>query len=469
MELEELQVLQSGNYDDLVKKFIAEKPKKKVDAATINKQLDPSQHDVTDKTKRQDKTIKKKDDNGKDVTSVVEVARLPIPMQKRIVQVAAAFLCANPIKMDCQPLDDPQKNLLYVIKKTWDDNKLDYESMGLAEIMMGETECAELWYVVPADDLYWAGTPNEGAANRMRMRVLAPSLGDTLYPVYDITGDMIAFGRGYMVTVGDKTIEHFDFYTDKNIVLGSKEGGAWTTTPQTNATGKIPIIYYTQPQPEWTDVQPEIDRIETSTSNNADTNDYFGSPMMKVGGKVTGFSDKGESGKVIQTENGATVEYLTWEQASEAVKLENERLEKVIYSMTDTPNISFDEMKGLGTFSGIALKMLFLAAHLKAARKEGIFGKGIQRRINFLKAAMAKINVSAFEKALTLNIKPVFEYYLPKNIEEIIGLLTEAVGGGKAVMSQESAIRQNPLVTDADTEIKKMTDEGLFGTDIANA
>ncbi|MBC9913177.1 phage portal protein [Chitinophaga varians] len=462
MELVDLQAL-IGTYDELIKKVQAAKPVKKVPIADALKQLDPTQHPVTDKSLRQDKS---KQVNGQ--TTPVFVARLPIPMQKKIVNLAAAFLCANPIQLSAQTIDDTQKGLLAGIKKLWDDNKLDYESMGEAELMMAETEVAELWYVVDAPEEYWIGTPSEGSKLRLRMRILANSLGDQLNPVFDATGDMIAFGRGYSIKNGDNNEEHFDLYTDTQIIKGVKQSSGWVTTSENNMIGKIPVIYYSQPLPEWSDVEALIERLETNVSNNADTNDYFGSPIVFVEGEIQGFADKGESGKVLQAKAGAKASYLTWDHAPEIIRYESDTLQRLIYSMTDTPNISFEEMKGLSTFSGAALRMLFLGAHLKAARKEGIFGKGIQRRINFMKTAMSIIDVR-LQPALSLSIKPVFEYYLPKNIQEIIQTLSEGVGAGKPVMSQKTAVRNNPLVADADQEFVLMQEEGALTSDVQTA
>lgn len=470
MEVLELEGL-LGNYAQLVDTVKKQKPTGAVAQEDIQKQLNPKQHAVTDQTKRPNKTKQTKDTNGNPVTGTVEVARIPIPLQKKIVKLAAAFLTANPIKLSAQPVDQLQTDLMKVLDKTWDGNKLYYKTMTLAQLMMGETECAELWYTQPIqpNENYWMGTANEGKASfKLRMRVLANSLGDTLFPVYDAAGDMIAFGRGYFVAVGDKQVEHFDLYTPAQIYKGEKAGDAWVTTPEPNVVGKIPIIYYKQPLPEWYDVQEMIERLEIRLSNNADTNDYFASPIIWVEGKVTGFADKGDSGKVLQGENGAKASYLTWDNAPEAIKLEIETLKYFIHSMTDTPDISFETMKGLGTYSGIALKMLFLGAHLKAAEKEGIFGEGIQRRINYLLAALGKINVS-FEPVTNMTVTPIFEYYLPKNEQEMIQVLTEAVGPGTALMSQKTAIRQNPLVEDPDAEMAIMEEEGTLGSDIQTA
>ncbi len=101
--------------------------------------------------------------------------------------------------------------------------------------------------------------------------------------------------------------------------------------------------------------------------------------------------------------------------------------------------------------------MLFLDAHMAAADKEEIFGESIQRRINFLKAAHAQINPS-MKTALTLKITPKFEYYLPQNDEEKVNVLLRA-NGGNAIMSEKSAITQNPLIDDSDAELKQIEAE----------
>ena len=468
MTLEELQQLISGDYGAAVDSIIKLKPVKEKEIADVLKELEPGSHAVMDKTKRPDKTvtIEDEEDPTKNTTRIEPVSRLPIPFQKRIVDTAAAFLCGNPIKIEATPTDEAQKGLLATIQRTWEDNKLDYESMGLASMMMGETECAELWYQTDVEPEYWIGSPNEGAKVRYRFITLAPSKGDTLYPVFDSSGDMIGFGRAYSVQEGENKIEHFDFYTDAKIILGVKQEGNWVSEVKPNIIKKIPVIYYSQPLPEWNDVQALIERMETSLSNNADTNDYFGSPILTIAGAVKGLSAKGEQGKVVELENGATAAYLTWQNAPEAVKMENENLQKFIYSMTATPDISFEQMKSLGVFSGIALRLLFMDAHMKAARKEGIFGKGIQRRINYLKAAITTANIAKFGKVKHLDIKPVFEYFLPKNIEEAINILTAATGSGKAVMSQATAVKLNPLVSDAEAEMEIMQEEGVMGSDI---
>lgn len=445
-------------YEKLRTEIAKEKPVDTERVTKFLKQYEPEGHDILDISKRPDKIITVQE-NKEEVTKTVVPTRLPVSYQKLIVRMAATFLCGNPIQLDAMPTNDSQKDILQAMKRLWEKNKLDYDSKTIAKLMMSETEVAEVWYPEKAESDYWADTSFAGSVIKMRMKILANSLGDQLYPVFNTNGDMVAFGREYSIKVEGKDEQHFDLYTDQNTYLGTKKGTEWEVKIEPNVLEKIPVIYYRQYKPEWSDVQWLIDRFEKTISNHSDTNDYFGSPMVFVEGDIEGFASKGESGKVLQGKAGAKASYLSWDQSPKSVELEQGTLRSLIYNLTSTPDISMENMKGLGTFSGFALKMLFMDAHMKAADKEEIFGKSIQRRINLLKAALGKkIKVSS-AAGTSLHIKPKFEYYLPKNHQEIVEMLFTATGS-KAIMTQETAVRMNPLVTDSQAEIDQLKEEG---------
>lgn len=452
-------------YGDLVAKIKSEVTVP--DFEKIKKQINPQQHDVMDVSLRQDKNIVTEDSTGADRTEIVKVNRISLPLQKEIVNTAATFLCGNPIKLAANPINDAETSMLGLIKRVWKKNKLDYISKELAAAMMRETEAAEIWFFDDAEPGYWAGTANEkdGLTKKIRVKVLARSKGDTFYPVYNTMGDMVAFCHEYSNRVNGKEIKYFDTYMADAIYKGQQGDAGYVGQQFPNSFGKIPVIYYSQSAPEWDDIQTSIDRFEELKSNHGDTNDYFSSPMVKVSGEIKGFAKKGERGKVIELVNGATADYMSWDQSPKSLELEYQELRKDIYDMTHTPNLSFDNIKGLGVLSGTALKFLFIGAHMKASSKEEIFGQGIQRRLNFIMAAMAAINTDFIQggrlsEGLALDVTPVFEYYLPKDEAGYIDMLTLA-SGGNPIMSQKTAVSLNPLVVDADKEIELMNEEGL--------
>lgn len=424
----------------------------------VFKQYNPEDHVINDKVLRPDKKIME----DEKVVDTVYVSRLALPIQKKIVLLAASFL-GKP-ELVCSPADTGQETVLAAIKKLWDDNKLDYSFRSIAKTTMSQYHAAELWFAKDVDPAFWEGTGISGKY-KMSMKILSECRGDKLYPAFDEFGDMVAFGRGYKVKdQAGKEVEHFDVYTAENLYYSKFEDSKWlwmgTDKQYTegfkqipNVLKKIPVVYYHQPLVEWHDVQPLIERLETIISNHADTNDYSGSPILVGVGEVKSMSQKGEQGKFVELDNGADLKYLTYDNAPESIKMEVDNLLKFIYTFTHTPDISFEQMKGLGVFSGVALKMLFLDAHLKAADKEEIFGAGVQRRINLLKVAIGTIDEST-KKSLVLNIKPKFNYFLPPNIVEEISNLTSALTAG--IISKDTAISLNPLLSDPKAEAEKI-------------
>jgi SPP1 family phage portal protein len=456
MELQEILDL-IGTPKELVEKI---KGTKDADFASnyeiIVKQFNTKDHSVFSPTLRPDKD----GPNG----TMIKVARIPVPFQKQIVNRAAAFLCGNPIEIDAKAEDATlEAKFIEVIKKTWDDNKLDYDSKTLAKLMMSETEVAELWFFEDANDNYWKGTPNEkpSVKLRMRMKILANKFSDSLYPVFNAFGDMVAFARGYTIKDGKDKIEHLDIYTNDFRYLCTMEKTGWVVVKEAEPSKKIPVIYYAQENCEWVDVQWLIERIEFLLSKLADTNDYFGSPTLLLETEneddVT-WAKKDDSGKAAILKNGAKASYLVFPGAAESIKMELLNLRSLIMDMTDTPDISFDQVKGLGSYSGVALKMIFLGAHMKAADKEEIFGKGIQRRLNFLKVAHAVINTD-FEPAVPLSIKPRFTFYLPKDYVEEVNMLIAAMGSDKPLISQDTAVELSTLIKDKPAEKIRLQDE----------
>jgi len=424
------------------------------------KQYDPKYHDIMSPENR--KPIPIYDTEGKGVTDWVQLAKIPLALQKKIVLTAAMFL-GNP-KFQSTANGPEEDKMTAGIDRIMEDNKMEYKFTEVVERAMSEKHSALLSYTQAADPDYWEGTGIK-SSNKIRMRILSPVLGDLLYPVYDDYGDMIAFGRGYKIKRPEKEVEYFDIYTADRFYYSSNESGAWTTEifmgdpalkitgdnliGVPNPVGKIPVIYFPH-HLEWEDVQELIDRLEIIISNHADTNDYVGSPIVFAEGDTLSFPKKGQAGKFIQGNNGAKVSYLTYDAQPGSVKMEIENLMRYIYSLTHTPDISFEQMKGLGVFSGVALKMLFMDAHLKAAHNERVFGEGAQRMVNYHKAALASLD-KTLKPAVKMRIKPVFTYFLPENFTEEIDNINKGLNGG--ILSQQTAVKLNPLVNNPEEEL----------------
>jgi SPP1 family phage portal protein len=272
---------------------------------------------------------------------------------------------------------------------------------------------------------------------------------------------MDAFGRWYSILDSEnKSIEHFDIYTSEYIYKYIKKD-KWDLMdpPAVNLLAAIPIIYYYRRRPLCNDINDLVKRFAETISNFCDTNDYFGSPTLVINGTVISLADKKNSGKVIQLEGQATANYLIWPQAPESIKLELSTLKELIFTMVQCADISFEQMKGLGGASGIAIERMLTDIYLKCNMEERKFGEGIQRRLNLFKEAIGNIiAVGLKNDADNMAIKPIFNYYKPNNIADLVQMLTNA-NGGKPIVSQKTAVGLSPLTQDPAIELEQIQAE----------
>jgi len=283
--------------------------------------------------------------------------------------------------------------------------------------------------------------------------------------LFDDTGDMIAFSREYKKKEDAREITFFETYTAEEKVIWKMDATEWEEIDRVpNPIGKINIVYGRQDLPEWYDVQNIIERLEKLLSNYADTIDYHASPTIFVKGVLKGFAQKGEAGKILESEHNADAKYLSWDQAPDSVKLEIENNLRMIFSLTQTPDISFESVKGIGNITGIALKLLFLDAHLKVEDKKEIFDEFLTRRYNILKAYVGMMNKKIETSAKSLEMEPDIVPYMIADDQSLIEMLSTATGQ-KQILSRKSAIGILGWVDDAETEMKEIDSETLKGMD----
>src|SRR5690606_1313043 len=97
-----------------------------------------------------------------------EVNRIALPLQKLIVTRRAAFMNTGNMNIVAKSENDLEARLLEMVKKSRDDNKMEFKLTEIAEKMMSELQVAELWYSEDVDAAYW-GTLSSQGKKRMRM------------------------------------------------------------------------------------------------------------------------------------------------------------------------------------------------------------------------------------------------------------------------------------------------------------
>lgn len=465
-------IIQSDNPNDQISALQSGRIHPIPDIEAAKKALDPTLHDINNPLIRKDKKVlvnadeesdsakKVIDTNGEAVSTRTEkVARIAVAIQKLIIKRAVSFCFGNEVALNATPTNDAQKMVLNAIKRIGKDVKITSLNRKIGRAIFGFKECAEYWCPVEKEHQKY------GFKSKFKLRcvLLSPAFGDTLYPYFDDSGDMVAFSRSFSRkdNKGVST-DYFETFTDEEHWLWRTNavGGAQLVDdyPKPVSIGKIPIVYGHQDHFETEDVDKLIDRLETLLSNFADTNDYHASPKIFVTGTINGWAKKGESGAVIEGEPGATMQYVSWQNAPESVKLEIETLLRLIYTITQTPDISFDSVKGLGAISGLALKLLFMDAHLKVQDKREIFDEYLQRRVNVQLAYIGQFNTSLESACDEIEIEPeITPYILTSEIDELNYWLT--ANGNKPVISQEESVEKAGLSGDVKGTMEKIAEQ----------
>ncbi|MFD1770884.1 phage portal protein [Sphingobacterium suaedae] len=431
------------------------------------------------------------DDKGKPQTTIklVDVNRIGVPLQKLIVKRRVAFMNVGKIQLEANPVTADEQRLYDIVKFIRDDNKIEFIEKEIARRLLSELQVAKLWYSEPIiSSEYWGALVRQGGNFRMRCKVLSPELGDTLLPVFDDFGKMVYFGRQYKSKPGFSELvsntelllgnystfedERFDVYSDRYIYKFRKArpGETVVSTPSNNgwiiesvkahSYGKIPVIYYSKPAPPWADVQSAIDRIEALLSDIGETNIYHASPIFAMFGDVSAkMLERGDQGKALQIKGEkGEAKYITWDQATDAIKLEMDNLMRVVFEGTQTAQMSMEDLKGLGAASGVAYDRIFMDPHL-AARDEidGEYGLGTKRDINFLTTTAGVIDTSLSAVSKRFNIGFDVPIYRINDDGETLDVLIKAKNN--KLLSQKTAVEYSPLTKNADDEIAQIKAE----------
>lgn len=442
------------------------------DLEKAEKAVDSLKHDVMNSTIRKDRLVSVDPDDVDDTSPkkvmtsdgevtakrIDKVERIDIALQRLIIGRSVSFSFGNPVNYSCTPENDVQKAIKKAFNRILSDAKCDSFTRKIAKSIFTYGEVAEVWFLVEKRESH----QRYGFATKFKLRcdIWSPKNGDKLYPYFDKTGDMVAFSRSYsIVDSTNKIHEYFETYTDDNHIIWEMVDSEYTETFKAeNAIGCIPVVFGYQEELETSSVDRLIDRLEKLLSNFAETNDYHASPKIFVEGTLKGFAKKGEAGGIIEGEPGSTAKYLSWDNAPQSVKLEIDTLIKLIYTITQTPDISFDSVKGLGSVSGIALQLLFMDAHLKVIDKEEIFDPYLQRRANIIKAYLANMNSLWKDECDMIDIDPKMSPYTIKNMIEELDYWM-AANGNQAIISQEESVQKIGITNDSSETYAKIKKE----------
>lgn len=427
--------------------------------AEAMKEYDPKQHEIMD---RADKILKNPKGERK---GTLKRWKLPINYPQYINEISVVFIYGRPVKWTNQSegTDNAFKAFQDLIKRTRFDSKVRQ----CKRLAGAETQSAMLFRVF---------RNNENKPD-CQIRVLAKSKGDEIYARWDMYENLVSFAWGYYVKDSStSTSYHFDIFTPDVIYRCKRVLTGWEVVEEANPIGKIPVILFQQDK-EWKGVEPLIEREEYIGSRTADTNDYFADPMFVVNSEIIkNMPEKGDENKTLISKGSDDVSkvahYLTWDSAPESKQKEIEWLQKHILTKTFTPNIDFENMKGLSNVSGKALKQMMLLADIKASKHKEVHDELLDRTGNLIISIIANVlNIALRGECSKLVVGHEFQEPFGEDITETIENIAKAKDYD--MLSTEGAVELNPLVKDKEQELKRIEKEAaeaaqkqrdLFGT-----
>lgn len=456
MKYNEILSILRSNPNEAIKEL--EKQKKDINQKEIEEQFSVKGHKVLNEAYRKKREVVEEytDSKGEITTRTkyVDVVRTPLAIQKDIADTAAEFIFANPVKYVANGDTELDKNVSKAFNKLAKKLKLAQFDIDLATEIFSYTQSAEYWYLIKEDnDLY-----GFDATHKLKVVRFSPKYNELL-PYFDDEGDMIAFSRKYCIKEDDVTIYRFETYTKDYIFYFEKKSDSpdyVLVKTIKHLLGKIPIVYGTQENPEWHNVQKLIERLEDILSNHGEINDYHAHPKIVAKGQIMSFAEKGEKGAVIEVEKDGDMNYLSWTHSIDSVQKEQENLDRYIYSLTKTPKIDFETVKGLGSnISGITLKMLFMPATLKATVKKNKFEEYFERRISIIKSLFEFAGAKDFSKP---EIEPIITPFTITDDKDTIERLILA-NCNKPIISQKTSVKLSGLVDNYEEEQKLIEEQ----------
>lgn len=369
--------------------------------------------------------------------------KLPRTRQRYINEVELFFLLGKEVQWNYEEGDEEAFSLF---KQFLSEQRFDANMRKAKRLAGAETESAKLYHIYRNEDVN---------KREIKVVVLSRSTGYRLRPLFDQYGNMVAFAYGYKLKENGKTIEHWDIQTPDFLVYSKKTALGWDTERYANPTGKINVIYYQQ-RKAWDGAEQRLHREEMLDSKIGDTNNYFADPIAAATGDViTSMVDPERPGKLIQLAGGdSKFEYINPPQNSESQRQEKIELEKSILFDTFTPDLSFENLKGMGTLSGTAIKNAMILGFIKRDNMREIYDEMLDREKNLILGILKYLypNKAAAFDSLVIS----HEFSEPFAIDRQ-GETAEVASLYQAgLMSLETAIKKLGLTDSPEEEIARL-------------
>lgn len=422
----------------------------------LEKEYDPKKHGVHTEKTYHDKVV-----GGE----LVKMCRVTLGLEKLATKRMAELLFGIPCKRIYQNIEnDRQKQARNIIEAIYAKNRIDSVNLHRARALYASCEVMTIWYTQPTPTLY-AGV---SSSLKLRCRTFSPMDKAELYPLFDDYDDLVALSVSYSRIVNNVTLQYFETYTATEHVRWVGNGTTWQEDMEREAIHieKIAGVYAHIPEAIWEDEHNNVEEIEWTLSRNGNYIRKNSKPtwvecvdaqeMRSLRGNKEDNSDT-SARNILRYPKGSTVGYQTWNQATDATKFHVETLRKNFFRQLQLPDMSMDEMKNTN-MSGEARKMMFIDAQLKVVDEQGVWIEFLHREFSVIRAFAERMFPEYSAEIASLECEIQITPWRIEDEGDKINNYTSATGG-KAIMSQRTAIEQLGKVEDVDDELARIQAE----------
>ena len=445
----------------------------------LEKQYNPDKHPVMNQKEYPDVTIfeetlseSMKDEFGNPkpirvARGVEKVSRVTYALQDLAVKRTTELCFGVPVKRQYHPENDRQKEIAGYLEKIFQRNHIDTVNIDRGRKLFASCEIMTLWYGVKQP------TNAYGFNSKMKLRCVtySPMQGDSLYPLFDEMGDLVALSIAYTRKVKDTEVTFFDTYTAEKHLRWSNEGKEISSAMiivqnEDIKVYKIPAVYMFRPTPVWENTSWMVYEMEWAVSRNGNYLRKNSRPILAafVDEEVQ-FNQSPATDKsfrdVVQYPSASRLEYVTWNQAIDNLKYYVNELRQMFFTQLQLPDWSYENMK-TSPMSGEARKQLFIDCHLKVKDESGRWLEFFDREINVVKAYLKLMLPEDYGADIdALEVENIITPFTISNDSDEVSILVNATGG-KQLMSQGTAIRKLGMVDDADAELELIQRENTM-------
>lgn len=368
--------------------------------------------------------------------------KLPRTRERYINEVELFFLLGEPIKWKKADGDDDAFQLFTDFQK---DKFFNAKIRQCKRLAGSETISALVYHLYR----------NADGSIGTDVFVAARSTGYKLRYLFDQYHNLMAFAYGYTLVENERNVEYWDILTAEAQYVCRKSTFGWNVDKIPNPTGKINALIFIQPK-AWDGAEQRLKRDEELDSKIGDTNNYYADPIAAATADViASMPDVDKPGRLIQMPSEKSqFRYLDPPQDSATRRDEKDNLNRTILFDTFTPDFSFENMKGLGTLSGVAIHNAMILGYIKRANRLEIYEEMISRYLNLTLKILTLIHPEMTAQIEALKIEFEFSDPFPEDKSKNWTGITALYSGG--VISLETAVMMLALTDAPEEEIDRI-------------